>query len=194
MFSCADVSQAFDKVWNEELILKLKKMLPKSFSELLKLYLRDRSFRVRYDDIHSSFRKIMAGVPQGSVLGPTLYLLYTADVPRSPGVRVATFADDTAVLAAGMNTAIATSNLQSALNQIVDWTKMWRIKLNESKSQHINFTLKKESTLPITINQQVVPYSNSAKYLGMTLDAKLCWKEHIKIKRKQLNKLRSEME
>lgn len=84
--------------------------------------------------------------------------------------------------------------MQRALNQIVEWTKQWRIKLNESKSQHIKFTLKKKAPLPITINQQVVPYSNSAKYLGMTLDAKLRWKEHIKIKRKQLNNMHSKME
>ncbi|KMQ93306.1 rna-directed dna polymerase from mobile element jockey-like protein [Lasius niger] len=162
--------------------------------ELLKSYLQDRCFRVRYEDTYFSFRKIAAGVPQGSVLGPTLYLLYTADIPRGPEVRVATFTDDTAILATGDNTVITTTKLQRALNRIVEWTKQWRIKLNESKSQHINFTLKKEAPLPITINQQVVPYSNSAKYLGMTLDVKLRWKEHVKIKRKQLNNMRSKME
>lgn len=169
-------------------------MLPRSYSELLKSYLHDRKFRARNEDALSSFRKIEAGVPQGSVLGPTLYLLFTADIPMNSEVRLATFADDTAILATGNNTAIATDKLQRSINQIVDWTKRWRIKLNESKSQHINFTLKKETPLSVTINQQVVPYANTAKYLGMTLDAKLRWKEHIKIKRKQLNKLRSSME
>lgn len=76
----------------------------------------------------------------------------------------------------------------------MNWTKRWRIKLHENKSQHINFTLKKESPLPITINQQMIPYSNSAKYPGMTFDAKFRWKEHTKIKRKQLNHLRLKME
>lgn len=66
--------------------------------------------------------------------------------------------------------------------------------MNEGKSQHINFILKKEVPVPITINHQVIPYHNSAKYLGMTLDAKLRWKEHIKIKKKQLNAMRSKME
>lgn len=59
---------------------------------------------------------------------------------------------------------------------------------------NINFTLKKETLLSIIINQQVVPYSNTAKYLGMTLDAKLRWKAHIKIKRNQLFNLYSKME
>lgn len=107
---------------------------------------------------------------------------------------MATYADDTAILATGTNSDIATKKLQSTINRIVDWTFRWRIKLNENKSQHINFTLKKEIPLPITINQQVVPYSNTAKYLGMTLDAKLRWKAPIKIKWNQLCKLRSKME
>ncbi|KMQ87434.1 rna-directed dna polymerase from mobile element jockey-like protein [Lasius niger] len=142
-------------------------------------------FSVRYGDSFSSFQKIAAGVPQGSVLGPMLYLLFTADIPRGPGVKIATFADDTAILATGSDTTLATEKLQRAINRVVAWTKQWRIRLNETKSQHINSTLKKEAPLPITINQQIVLYFNTAKYLGMTLDAKLRWKEHIKIKRKQ---------
>lgn len=69
-------------------------------------------------------------------MGPTLYLLYTADIPKIPGVRVATYADDTAILATGTNTDTATKKLQHAINQIMDWTFRWRIKLNENKSQH----------------------------------------------------------
>jgi hypothetical protein len=63
----------------------------------------------------------------------------------------------------------------------------WRIKLNESKSVHTDFTNKKITQQPIFINGTQVPYANTAKYLGMTLDAKLRWKEHIKKKRDQLN-------
>lgn len=146
---------------------KLRRMLLRSFNELIESYLQDRCFRVRLEDAYSSYRKISAGVPQGSVLGPILYLLFTADIPKNPDVKVATFADDTAVLAIGSDVAIATTKLQTALNRIVDWTVRWRIKLNENKSQYINFALKKALPLPITINQQVIPYSNSAKCLGI---------------------------
>ena len=64
---------------------------------------------------------------------------------------------------------------------------MDHIKLKETKSSHLNFTNKKINNTPIIINNQAVPYANTAKYLGMSLDAKLKWKEHIKKKREELN-------
>jgi hypothetical protein len=60
--------------------------------------------------------------------------------------------------------------------------KIWNIQLNQSKSIHINFTNRCLEHTPITINNQKVPYANTAKYLGMTLDAKLPWKAHVKKK------------
>lgn len=77
--------------------------------------------------------------------------------------------------------------LQQAINEIDTWTKRWRIKLNESKSVHINFMNKKEQYVPVTLNNSIIPHANTAKYLGMNLDAKLRWKEHIKKKREELN-------
>ncbi|KMQ87932.1 reverse transcriptase [Lasius niger] len=114
-----DVSQAFDRVWHKGLVYKLRNMLPKSFSSLLKSYLQDRCFRVRFEDAYSNFRRIAAGVPQSSVLGPILYLLYSADIPNSPGVRVATFADDTAILATGGDSTISTLNYSKILTSLL---------------------------------------------------------------------------
>jgi len=65
-------------------------------------------------------------------------------------------------------------------------TKKWRIKLNETKSTHINFTTKKVVHLPVFINNKEIPYANKEKYLGMTLDKKLRWKAYVKIKREDL--------
>jgi hypothetical protein len=100
---------------------------------------------------------------------------------------MATFADDTTVMAIGEIVEISTRKLQSAVNKIAIWTRKWRIKLNESKSVHIDFTNKKIIQQPVFITGTKVPYANTAKYLGMTLDAKLRWKEHIKKKRDELN-------
>lgn len=86
---------------------------------------------------------------------------------------LAIFADDTALLAVDENVDNATSKLQSALDKISDWTKRWRIKLNEAKSIHINFTYRKINAVPILINDKIIPCRNTAKYLGMTLDTKL---------------------
>ena len=182
-----DVAQAFDKVWHEGLLHKLRKILPKAYCDIFTSYLSDRTFRVRLNQSYSSFHKIMGGLPQGGIFSPTLYLLFTADIPKSKDTLIATFADDTAILTTGINTRYSTMKLQNSLNKITSWCKQWRIKLNESKSQHINFTNRKETPLPVKINGKIIPFGNSAKYLGLTLDAKLRWKEHIKIKVRQLN-------
>ena len=181
-----DVAQAFDKVWHEGLNYKLKTLLPKQYSQILESYITDRHFRIKQEESYSEIKEIKAGVPQGSVLGPVLYLLYTCDIPKLENDTIATFADDTAILAVGNNTTISTQKLQSAVNQINDWTNRWRIKLNETKSIHVNFTNKKIEHIPVNINNKQIPYSNTAKYLGITLDAKLRWKAHVKKKREEL--------
>jgi hypothetical protein len=130
---------------------------------------------------------IKAGVPQGSVLGPVLYLLYTNDVPITSNSTMAAFADDTAVMAIGETDESSTRKLQSAVNRVAIWTRKWQIKFNESKSVHTDFTNNKIKQQPIFISGTKFPYASTAKYLGMTLDAKLRWKEHIKKKRDELN-------
>lgn len=182
-----DVAQAFDKVWHQGLKFKLHRDLPTQFYKILSSYLAERHFRVKFDGEYSTLKEISAGVPQGSVLGPILYLLYTSDIPTMNEGTIATFADDTAILAVGNNVEEATRKLQNITNQVCNWTKRWRIKLNETKSAHVNFTYQQANWIPIEINSNQVPYANTAKYLGMTLDAKLKWKEHIKKKKDELN-------
>ena len=183
-----DVAQAFDKVWHKGLIYKLNRFLPSSYVKLLSSYLSDRTFRVREENEYSSLKDINAGVPQGSILGPILYLIYTSDLPELENIKVATFADDTSLMATGRDILESTSKLQEANDSISNWCKTWRIKLNETKSVHVNFTLKKIENPPnVTLNNITVPLENKAKYLGMTLDTKLRWEEHVKIKRKELD-------
>jgi hypothetical protein len=99
---------------------------------------------------------------------------------------VTTFADDTAILVVGTSDEECTGKLQTAMNLIQTWTKKWNIQLNETKSVHINFTNRLCEHIPVTTNNQKVPYANTAKYLGMTLDAKLRWKAHVKKKKEEL--------
>jgi hypothetical protein len=90
-----DVAQAFDKVWHTGLLYKLRAALPGPYYLLLKTYLTDCYFQVRYKDAWSDCYEVKSGVPQGSVLGPLLYLLFTADLPTTEHTIIATFADDT---------------------------------------------------------------------------------------------------
>jgi len=121
-------------------------------------------------------------VLHGSVLGPVADLLYTSDLPTFEQNVVTTFAGDTAIMAIGDNNTESTEKLQAAITKVQSWTRKWRIKLNETKSVHIDFTNKRIEHKPIYINYQVVPYDNTAKYPGMTLDAKTRWKPHAKKK------------
>ena len=114
------------------------------------------------------------------MLGPVLYLLYTSNLHTFNENVVATFADDTAILAVGDSNSESTEKLQTAIVEIQRWTENWHIKLNKTKSVHIDFKNKRVEHKPVYINQQIVPYENTAKYLGMTLDVKLRWKPHVK--------------
>lgn len=189
-----DVSQAFDRVWHQGLLYKLHRDLPRQLYEIIKSYLNERHFRVKEENVFSSIKKIAAGVPQGSVLGPVLYLLYTSDLPAIPSATLATFADDTAILATAKTIEEATSKTQNSLSEMSAWIKKWRMRLNESKSVHMYFTNRNINYLPVFLNGVKIPYANTAKYLGMTLDTKIKWKEHVKkktteitIKYKQMN-------
>lgn len=182
-----DVAQAFDKVWHKGLLYKLNKMLPSPLVLLLKSYISDRMFRVRHDEAYSELKLINAGVPQGSVLGPVLYLLFTCDLPETSGVISATFADDTANLAVAKTVEESTAKLKISSDRVAKWTDRWRIKLNDSKAVHINFTNKRlKSTPNLVMNGTTIPHHNKAKYLGMNLDVKIKWNEHIKIKLAEL--------
>lgn len=189
-----DISQAFDRVWHEGLLFKLKKALPTNYFIFLKSYLSNRRFFVKQGNEITSLRNINAGVPQGSIMGPILYLLFTHDlpIPHSDAVTIGTFADDTAALSVHESRIIASHNLQIYLNSISEWLLNWRIKANESKSVQVTFTTKRGTCPSVVLNNTNIPQANEAKYLGIHLDRRLTWKSHIFIKRKALGiKLRS---
>lgn len=182
-----DIQQAFDRVWHKGLLCKIKLLLPHSFFLILESYLSNRIFRVKQGNARSSIHNISAGVPQGSVLGPVLYNIFTSDMPTSSDVTVATYADDIAFLSSNVKPELASCALQKSLNVTHTWLNKWRITASAQKSHHITFTLRKGVCPSVKLGDHALPHSECVKYLGFHIDRRLTWNEHIKHKRNALN-------
>lgn len=185
-----DISQAFDRIWHPALYYKLVSIgTPKYLIQVIKSFICNRTFSVSVDGHYSNPRTITAGVPQGSPLSPALFNLYTADIPISPQINTAQFADDTALYSSGTSLPLLQTQLQNHLNLLTNWANIWKIKLNPTKSVAKVFTLKPFVTpLPLTINNNIInwtPTNRTIKYLGLNFDTRLNWKQHINIKTQQ---------
>jgi hypothetical protein len=142
---------------------------------------------VKLDDDLSDYKPIKSGVPQGSVLGPFLYLISTAYLPQSNDTLIATFADDTAILKSDPDSRRASEKLQNHLDIISRWFHQWKIRVNTTKSVHITFTTRSGTCPQVNISINLIPVKTEVKYLGLYLDEKLTRKSHIKAKRRQLD-------
>lgn len=182
-----DVSQAFDRVWHDGLLYKLKSFLPHPLFLLIKSYLTDRHFQVNYRSAYSEITKINAGVLQGGILSPTLFNIYVANQPTTPQTMVADDTDDEVILSISENPVAALSNLQLHLRLMSNWCDKWHITINQNKSSHTTFTLKKGICPTVSLNNIPIPTSDTIKYLGLNFDKRLTWKNHIRTKRLTLN-------
>ncbi|KAL7299387.1 hypothetical protein TKK_0007954 [Trichogramma kaykai] len=152
-------------------------------SSLLKSYLGRRTFQTEIGDSITNLYPCEAVVLQGSVLGPTLYLLFTTDFPVVRNVLIATYADDTAVLTSSGCHNEASRSLQNHLDKVSEWCDNWRIKINETNSNHITFTLRKSTCQPVYLKGVSIVQVDQVKYLGIYLDRRLTWRSYIWAKR-----------
>ena len=126
-----DMSKAFDKVWHEGLIFKLKQNgIEGNLLNLFSNYLNNRRQRVVLNGMESSWAEIRAGVPQGSVLGPLLFLIYINDLEEGIESSVKFFADDTSLFSVVKDPQVSAVNLQHDLNMITEWAYQWKMSFN----------------------------------------------------------------
>ncbi|KAL1138083.1 hypothetical protein AAG570_009778 [Ranatra chinensis] len=176
------ISNAFDKIWIVELTSKLISYnIPDALVNVLHSFLSDRQFRVKIDEIFPGRKPTKAGVPQGSLLGPTLFNFYVNDLSASPGTKVAMYADDTAFLAQSWKLSLVSNRLQGALDKAQSLFSRWRMRVNPSKCAALFFTkrLRHKPIGLLRIGGEYIPWSKSTKYLGVMLDCQLSWNHHV---------------
>ena len=175
-----DFSKAFDKVSHNKLIYKLHQLGVRGRNlAWIRGFLSDRSQRVVVDGEFSSSIPVTSGVPQGSVLGPILFLAYINDLPEQVKSQVRLFADDTVVYIT-MDKQDSPAVLQGDLKQLELWETLWDMEFNPGKCQVIHVTT---SRYPLrtdyVLHGQVLETTTSARYLGVDISDNLNWSDHI---------------
>ena len=180
-----DISKAFDKVWHKGLLYKLKSMgISEELFKLLENYLSGRFQKVLLNGQTSSWRPILAGVPQCSILGPLLFLIYINDLPDELKSNAKLFADDTSLFAIVNDKNESANILNNDLKLISKWAYDWKMLFNPDPSkpaQEVLFTRKKQiqNHPTISLNNIQVERMSHQKHLGIILDEKLSFKQHL---------------
>ena len=178
-----DLRKAFDKVWKEGLLKKLRNCRIKGrMYKWIKAYLHNRKARVHLDGLKSKKVLLRHGVPQGGVLSPTLFLIFindlVAELPQ--GVKVAMYADDLVIWCTNEYATVATKLIQRAVDAVTSWANRWCVSINTEKCSTTLFTLSpKQKAGTIKINGELLREDKQPTYLGVTFDDRLTWKQHI---------------
>ena len=175
-----DFSKAFDTVAHKKLLRKLEHYGIESHTHLwIQTWLTNRTQKVVVEGEMSEKLKVLSGVPQGTVLGPLMFLLYVNDI--STGIRssIRLFADD-CVLYRVIETTEDHNILQQDLNTLVEWSNQWQMTLNPDKCVIINCTRSlSPSSVAYSINNTVLKSVEQHKYLGVLLHNSMSWSNHI---------------
>ena len=173
-----DISKAFDRVWHVGLLYKLKLLeICGSYYNLVQSFLDSRHQRVVLNGKSSKWSL-------GSILGPLLFLVYINDLPQGLRCNVNLFVDDTSLFSTITSPAISSSNLNENLVKITHWAYQWKMSFNPDKTkqgQEVIFSQKKNNTShpSLYFNNTPIQRKSVQKHLGLFLDEKLSFLEHI---------------
>ena len=179
-----DLKKAFDTVDHQVLLNKLTFFnFSHSTMQWFGSYLANRTQCVAVNGVKSPFRSSAVGVPQGSILAPLLFSLYINDLPDTcPDINIQMYADDAVIFTHGSNSDITSNKLNSAMARVQDWLNNNCLLLNTTKTVCMNFTKRpvNQSRSKVYIGGVELELVEQFKYLGITLDANLTFKKHIK--------------
>ena len=182
-----DFSAAFDRVNHKALIYKLRQLgIGGPFLNILVEFLTNRKQRVVVDGHEGEWRNVISGVPQGSVLGPLLFILYTQDMWVGLENKLVAYADDAtliAVIPSPDHRLLVSESLNRDLARINEWCSLWGMKLNPKKTQ--SMIVSRSRTLnpshpDLSIGNDVLVTCDSFKILGIMFDSKFTFEKHIR--------------
>ena len=182
-----DIFKAFNRVWHAGLLHKLKSYgISGQIFGLISSFLSNRRLRVVLDGKSSREYPVNAEVPQGSILGPTLFLLYINGLPDDVICDISIYADDTPLYSKCDRASDLwqqlelASELESDLRDTVDWGKKWLVDFNVGKTQLVSFDQSnKNGSIDVKMGGSILEEKSSFKMLGLTFSSKLDWGSHI---------------
>ena len=191
--SCAiflDLAKAFDSVSHEILLRKMHQYgIRGKPLELFRSYLKSRHQYVKLNGVKSSLIEIKFGVPQGSILGPLLFLIFINDLPDATNFFIKLFADDTFLCTQNDDFVNMENEVNIELEKVFVWLASNKLTLNTDKSKFMILSKRREiPNLSIKMNGVPLESCNSYKYLGVIFDKNLEWGPHIDYISKKISK------
>ena len=188
-----DFAKAFDTVNHEILFGKLENYGIRGLPLIwFKSYLSNRKQVVKIGQCVSRIKTITCGVPQGSVLGPLLFLIYVNDIHvSSPKVKFNLFVDDTCIFHSSKQLSSSEKELNIILENVANWLKAKKLNLNVKKSNLLLFKLDRNTTkekLNIHLDTEIFEQKEFAKYLGIYIDENLTWHNHMQMTINKISK------
>ena len=180
-----DLSKAFDTLNHEILLKKLAHYGIRGVAnDWFRAYLCDRCQFVSYNNVLSAEGKISTGVPQGSILGPLLFLLYINDICESSRLlHFILYADDTNIFCSNKNIVELCNIVNRELQCVAQWFRANRLSVNIKKTNFVIFgtqaNLRNKTNCRIFMEKLEIAQTNTAKFLGVLIDCNLNWKSHI---------------